>query len=72
MYENLQTQQSRGTLTFDLACDDLQLRYEALKTDKLLSVTPRHQAALMAVRPEPVPSTTPLPCIATLDQNKNP
>jgi hypothetical protein len=39
MYENLQTQQSRGTLTFDLACDDLQLlRYEAIKTDELLSV----------------------------------
>ena len=49
MYENLQTQQSRGTLTFDLACDDLQLRYEAIKTDELLSVAPRQQAALVAV-----------------------
>jgi hypothetical protein len=57
MYENLQTQQSRGTLTFDLACDDHQLRYEALKTDELLSTTPRHQAALIAVEPTE-PSTS--------------
>ena len=48
MYENLQTQQSRGTLTFDLACDDLQLRYEALKADELLTASPRQQPALVA------------------------
>ena len=59
MYENLQTQQSRGTLTFDLACDDLQLRYEAIKTDELLSVAPRQQAALVAVdTPASVPAPT--------------
>jgi hypothetical protein len=59
MYENLQTQQSRGTLTFDLACDDLQLRYEAIKTDELLSVAPRQQAALVAIdTPVSVPATT--------------
>ena len=58
MYENLQTQQSRGTLTFDLACDDLQLRYEAIKTDELLSVAPRQQAALVAIdTPVSVPAT---------------
>jgi hypothetical protein len=66
MYENLQIQQSRGTLTFDLACDDLQLRYEAVKTDKLLSVAPRHQAALVAVdTPAPVPEP-PAPPVTAL------
>ncbi len=70
MYENLQTQQSRGTLNFDLACDDLQLRYEALKTDELLSATPRNQAALMAVGPEPVLSTTTVPALISTEHKK--
>ena len=70
MYENLQTQQSRGTLTFDLACDDLQLRYEALKSDELLSVTPRHQAALVAVEPVPVASDTSIPALISTENKK--
>ena len=70
MYENLQTQQSRGTLTFDLACDDLQLRYEALKSDELLSVTPRHQAALVAVEPVPVTSDTSIPALISTEHKK--
>ena len=70
MYENLQTQQSRGTLTFDLACDDLQLRYEALKSDELLSVTPRHQAALVAVEPVPVTSDSSVPALLSTEHKR--
>ncbi len=66
MYENLQTQQSWGTLTFDLACDDLQLRYEAIKTDELLSVAPRQQAALVAVDTSVSVPVTPAPPVPAL------
>jgi hypothetical protein len=48
LYENFQTQQSRGGLTFDLACDDLQVRFEALQTDELLSLSSRSQTALIS------------------------
>ena len=70
MYENLQTQQSRGTLTFDLACDDLQLRYEALKSDELLSATPRHQAALVAIEPVPVTPDTSVPALISTEHKR--
>ena len=49
LYENLQTQQSRGQLTFDVACDDLQLRYETLRSDDLLQAkSARKQQALIS------------------------
>jgi hypothetical protein len=73
MYENLQTQHSRGTLTFDLACDDLQLRYEAIKTDELLSVAPRQLAALVAIdTPASVPATTapPVPALISTEHKR--
>ncbi len=73
MYENLQTQQSRGTLTFDLACDDLQLRCEAIKTDELLSVATRQQTALVAVdTPASVPATItpPVPALISTEHKR--
>ena len=58
LYENLQTQQSRGQLTFDIACDDLQLRYETLRSDDLLQAkSARRQKALISTEGKRINST---------------
>jgi hypothetical protein len=50
VYSQIQTEQVRGTITFERACDDLRFRCEALRADDLLHVMhqPTRVRALLA------------------------
>ena len=76
VYSMIQTQQVRGLITFDQACDDLQFRAESLRADDLLHAihTPtkiRGMVAAKAIKP-PLPALGTVPALITsADKRQN-
>jgi hypothetical protein len=65
VYSQIQTDQVRGRITFEQACDDLRFRCEALRADDLLhtAVNPARVRGLLVVGDSPVttPAVVPSP-----------
>ncbi len=76
VYSMIQTQQVRGLITFDQACDDLQFRAESLRADDLLHAihTPtkiRGMVAAKAIKPA-LPALGTVPALITsADKRQN-
>jgi hypothetical protein len=77
VYSQIQTEQVRGTITFEQACDDLRFRCEALRADDLLHDTNqvvKVRGLLVAPTDLPVPGPAPAPVralLTTADKRQN-
>ncbi len=73
VYAQIQTDQVRGKITFEQACDDLRYRCEAMRADDLLNATsqPAKVRGLLAAPETPVVSVPTHALITSADKRQN-